>query len=191
MDGVVNCGMLYQWESFMRFGFTIQFPKVYQIEEKFDVNGSSEFGTGTKYFLDPYKYSDIVKYDIQTPYEFSAGLAFNLSFLIITGQASIIDYTQMEFKNPEGIDPSFFADRNSEIKSNMRVYIVVILEPELTLPVLPIKLRAGAIFQQSPFKNDDIDYDRKYLTAVLDLILKELWELILHILTYWWKDIRG
>lgn len=182
-------GMLYQWESFMRFGLTIQFPKVYKIEEKFDVDGSSEFGTGVQYFLDPYKYSDIVKYDIQTPYEFSAGMAFNLSFIIITGQASIIDYTQMEFKNPEGIDPAFFADRNNEIKSNTRVAYNGNVGAELTLPLIPIKLRAGAIYQQSPFKYDDIDFDRKYLTAGVGFNFEGVMGIDIAYSYGWWKDI--
>lgn len=182
-------GMMYQWESFMRIGLTIQFPKIYTIEENFDVNGSSEFGTGQKYFLDAYKYSDQVKYDIQTPYEFTAGAAFNLVLLIITGQASIIDYTQMEFKNPEGIDQTFFTDQNNLIKKNMRVAYNGNIGAELTLPLLPIKLRAGAIYQQSPYKNDDEGFNRKYLTAGAGFNFEGAFAIDLAYSYGWWKDI--
>lgn len=182
-------GMMYQWESFMRLGLTIQFPKIYTIEETFDVNGSSEFGTGQKYFLDTYKYSDQVKYDIQTPYEFTGGAAFNLSFLIITGQASIIDYTQMEFKNPEGIDQSFFSEQNSVIKQTMRVAYNGNIGAELTLPLLPIKLRAGAIYQQSPFEADDPEFDRKYLTAGVGFNFEGVFGIDIAYAYGWWKDI--
>lgn len=182
-------GMMYQWEAFMRLGLSVQFPKIYTIEENFDVNGSSEFGTGQKYFLDPYKYSDQVKYDIQTPYEFTGGLAFNLSFLIITGQASIIDYTQMEFKNPEGIDLAFFSEQNSLIKQTMRVAYNGNVGAELTLPLVPIKLRAGAIYQQSPFEADDPEFDRKYLTAGVGFNFDGVFGIDLAYAYGWWKDI--
>lgn len=183
-------GMLYQWESFMRVGLTVQFPKVYSIEEDFDVNGSSEFGTGQKYFLDTYKYSDLVKYDIQTPYEFSAGAAFNLSFLIVSGQASLIDYTQMEFKDPEGIDPEFFSEQNGLIKKSMRVGYNFNVGAELSLPLLPIKLRAGAIYQQSPFIEDDAAFDRKYLTAGAGFKFGDAFGVDLAYTYGWWRDIH-
>ena len=183
-------GMLYQWESFMRIGLTVQFPKIYTIEEKFDVNGSSEFGTGQKYFLDSYKYSDMVKYDIQTPYEYNAGVAFNLSFLIISGQASLIDYTQMEFKNPEGIDPTFFSEQNSLIKKSLRVAYNFNVGAELSLPLIPIKLRAGAIYQQSPFIADDSAFDRKYLTAGAGFKFGDSFSIDLAYAYGWWEDIH-
>lgn len=182
-------GMMYQWESFMRLGLTIQFPKIYTIEENFDVSGSSEFGTGQKYFLDTYKYSDQVKYDIQTPYEFTAGLAFNLVYLIVTGQASLIDYTQMEFKNPEGIDQSFFSEQNGLIKQTMRVAYNGNVGAELTLPLLPIKFRAGAIYQQSPFEADDPAFDRKYLTAGVGFNFEGVFGIDIAYAYGWWKDI--
>lgn len=182
-------GMMYQWESFMRLGLTIQFPKIYTIEETYDVNGSSEFGTGQKYFLDTYKYSDKVKYDIQTPYEFTAGAAFNLSFLIITGEANIIDYTQMEFKNPEGIDPLYFSERNADIKKLLRVAYNANVGAELSLPLLPIKLRAGAIYQQSPFEDDDPAFDRKYLTAGVGFNFEGVFGIDIAYAYGWWKDI--
>ncbi len=186
-------GMMYQWESFMRLGLTIQFPKIYTIEEKFDVNGSSEFGgefgTGQKYFLDAYKYSDQVKYDIQTPYEFTGGVAFNLVYLIVTGQASIIDYTQMEFKNPEGIDQTFFSEQNSLIKQSMRVAYNGNVGAELTLPLLPIKFRAGAIYQQSPFDGDEEAFNRKYLTAGVGFNFEGAFMIDLAYSYGWWKDI--
>ena len=183
-------GMLYQWESFMRVGLTVQFPKIYTIEEDFDVDGSSEFGTGQKYFLDTYKYSDLVKYEIQTPFEFSAGAAFNLSFLIVSGQASLIDYTQMEFKDPEGIDPAFFSEQNSLIKKNMRVAYNFNVGAELSLPLLPIKVRAGAIYQQSPFAADDASFDRKYLTAGAGFKFGDAFGIDLAYTYGWWTDIR-
>ena len=182
-------GMMYQWESFMRLGLTVQFPKIYTIEENFDVNGSSEFGTGQKYFLDTYKYSDQVKYDIQSPYEFTGGVAFNLVYLIITGQASIIDYTQMEFKNPEGIDQTFFSDQNNLIKQSMRVAYNGNIGAELTLPLLPIKFRAGAIYQQSPFEADDPEFDRKYLTAGIGFNFEGVFGIDIAYAYGWWKDI--
>ncbi len=44
-------GFLYQLENNARFGLTVQFPKTYDIKEKFTVNGSSEFGSGFTYDL--------------------------------------------------------------------------------------------------------------------------------------------
>jgi len=110
--------------------------------------------------------------------------------LIISGQASLIDYTQMEFKNPEGIDPTFFSEQNSLIKKSLRVAYNFNVGAELSLPLIPIKLRAGAIYQQSPFITDDSAFDRKYLTAGAGFKFGDSFGIDLAYAYGWWEDIH-
>ncbi|MFN3695003.1 MAG: S41 family peptidase, partial [Ignavibacterium sp.] len=75
-------GFLYQLPKFARLGLTVQFPKVYKINEDFNVEGKSEFANASV-TLDTDKYSDKVKYDITSPYEIAGGISVNLKGLII------------------------------------------------------------------------------------------------------------
>lgn len=181
-------GFLYQFSDFGRFGATIQFPKTITVKEKFIVEGSSEFANWST-SLDPDDYSDEVKYDITTPFEVSGGLSFKLQGIILSGQLSFINYTELEFSNAEGLSASYISDQNKKIKSLLRQTINYNLGAEYTIPNIGLRLRGGFIFQKSPFDKDEPEFDKKFITAGLGILADGVIGIDLGYAYGWWKDI--
>jgi len=109
-------GVLYQIQNSARVGLTVQFPKTYTVKESFTVNGYSLFNTGQQYNLNSSNYSDNVQYDIVTPFELGAGFSVNVASLILSGQATIIDYSQLKFDNADGLSTEYVASQNKILK---------------------------------------------------------------------------
>lgn len=181
-----KAGLLYQFNDYGRFGLTIQFPKYYTVKEKFDVTGESYF-QNVVYDL-PGGYGDNVKYDIVSPFEFGTGLSVNLKGLILSGQATLIDYSQLKFDNPDGLDQSYVDAQNDTIRTLLGPVINYSLGAEYTVPDLGLRIRAGYIGQPSPYKNDPPEYSRKYFTAGLGFLFAESFTVDLGYAHGWWKD---
>ena len=163
-------GMLYQFNPHTRLGITVQFPKTYTVKEKFDVSGSSSFANGTSYTLDGSKYSDQVQYDIVTPFELGGGLSVNFVGLIVSGQATLIDYSQLKFNNADGLSAEYVAQTNKDIKDQLKSVFNYNVGAEYTFPVLGVRVRAGYIVQPSAYQGDPTDFDHKYITAGLGFL---------------------
>ncbi|MCK7528228.1 MAG: hypothetical protein MZV64_66980 [Ignavibacteriales bacterium] len=182
-------GFLYQFENVARFGATVQFPKTYYIDEEFLVNGSSEFGTGQMYFLDQQYYSDKVSYDVITPFEFNVAGAVNLAGLILSADVTFMDYSQLEFKDPEGLSSSYISDANKEIKDILRSAVNYNVGLEYNVPMIGLKLRGGYLMQQSPFEGDDSDFNHQYVTGGIGFLANGNIGLDLAYAYGWWNDI--
>lgn len=182
-------GFLYQFEDMARFGATVQFPKTFTVNEEFLVNGSSEFGTGQFYELDSEYYSDEVAYDIVTPFELTGAFAVNLKGIILSAEATFIDYSQLKFENPEGLSSSYISDVNKEIKDILTTAINYNLGAEYTIPAIGLRIRGGFINQPSPFDGDDSDYARKFLTAGLGYLANGTVGIDVAYAYGWWKDL--
>ena len=181
-------GFLYQYEDVARFGATIQFPKTYTIDEEFLVDGWSEFAN-EKYFLDTDYYSDKVSYDIITPFELTGAAAVNFKGLIVSAEATLIDYSQLEFDNLEGLTSSYIADANKEIKSILTSALNYNVGLEYTVPTIGLRIRGGFMNQPSAFKDDDSDFDHKYLTGGLGFLANGTIGIDVAYAYGWWKDI--
>ena len=158
-------GIIYQLNDFARFGATIQFPKNFTVKEDFLVSGYSQFGSGYTNNLDKNKYSDNVQYDITTPYELGAGFSINYQGLIFSAEAKIIDYTQLEFSNGDGLSTQYIESVNKDIKDQLRSVFNYNLGVEYTVPEIGLRLRGGYLTQPSAYDGDPSTYDRKYITA--------------------------
>ena len=181
-------GVLYQFNNNSRFGITVQFPKYHTIKEKFTVNGSSEFGSGTSYSLDPSYYSSNVKYDIVTPFELAGGFSVSLKGLILSGEATLIDYSQTEFRNPDGLSTQYVASINKDIKDILRAVVNLNAGLEYTIPDIGIRLRGGFIYQPSPYQGDPSEYDRKYFTAGIGFTADQAVGIDIGYAHGWWKN---
>jgi long-subunit fatty acid transport protein len=181
-------GILYQFNDNARFGATVQFPKYHTIKETFTVNGSSQFGSGSSYSLDPSYYSSNVKYDIVTPFELAGGFSVNLKGLILSGEATMIDYSQTEFRNPDGLSTSYVASINKDIKDLLRAVVNVNAGLEYTIPGVGLILRGGFIYQPSPYQGDPSEYDRKYFTAGIGFLADQTVGIDIGYAHGWWKN---
>jgi hypothetical protein len=181
-------GILYQANENTRVGITVQFPKYNTIKENFTVNGSSTFGSGGPYTLDPSNYSSNVKYDIVTPFELGGGLSVNLKGLILSGQATLVDYSQTEFRNPDGLSEQDIASINKNIKDLLRAVVNFNAGLEYTIPDMGLRLRGGFIYQPSPYQGDPSQYDRKYITAGIGFLANNSVGIDVGYAHGWWKD---
>jgi hypothetical protein len=181
-------GLLYQFNRFSRFGLTIQFPKSYTIKESFTVNGYGLF-QNYKYVLNSADFSDNVKYDIVTPFEIGAGFSFNVVGLILSAQGTLIDYSQLKFDNPDGIDAVTIADLNKSIKNDLTAVINYNVGAEYTIPTIGLRLRAGYFVQPSAYKSDPAKFDKKYLTAGIGFLADETIGLDLAFAHGWYSDL--
>ncbi len=181
-------GFLYQLENNARFGLTVQFPKTYNIKEKFAVNGSSEFGSGFIYDLNSDKYSDNVEYEIETPFELGAGFSVNYVGLILSAQATIIDYSQTTFKNVDGLSEQYAEDLNKNIKDQLKSVFNYNFGIEYNIPKIGLRLRGGYFVQPSPYQGDPSEFNRKYLTAGIGFLTDETVGLDFAYAYGWWKD---
>lgn len=182
-------GMLYQLDKTARFGASIQFPKSFTVKEKFAVDAMSEFGDGTKKYIEPEDFEDKVEYDIVSPFELSAGGSVSLYGLILSAEATMIDYTQTEFENPVGLTEQFISGLNSDIKDNLHSVTNYNLGAEYTFPNIGLRLRGGYFVQPSPYQNDPKDYDKKYLTGGIGFLIDKTISIDLAYTKGYWNEI--
>jgi len=182
----VKLGMIYQLDN-ARFGVTVQFPKDFEINEDFIVNGRSDYASRS-YSLNSKNYSDQVEYKIKTPYEFSAGLSLNLLGLVVSGDATLIDYSQIKFENISGLGESYVSELNKNIKQQLKPVINYNVGAELTLLFLGLRLRGGFFARPSPYTEDDKSFDKKYLTAGVGILAQETFGIDVALVHGWWKD---
>ncbi len=182
-------GMLYQFDRFARFGATIQFPQAYKIKEAFDVDGTSEFGTGQTYSLNKDDYWDEVEYEVYSPFILSGGFSLNYEGFIVAAEASFIDYSQTEFDNPTGLSPQFISGLNKDIRDNLRPVINLNTGAEYTIPDVGIRLRGGFILMQSPYKDDATEFNKKFITGGFGFLIDKTISIDFGYAYGWWKDI--
>jgi len=129
---------------------------------------------------------DQVEYEIKTPFEYSAGAAVKVLILTFSGEAKLIDYSQMQFT--EGLGTQYRIERNKEISDLFRTAVTYNLGAELKVPFLPIWGRIGAMYIQSPYADDPADFDKKYLTAGVGLMLGNVFKIDVAYAYGWWND---
>ncbi len=160
----MKLGMLYQMSNSARVGMKIQFPKSYTVKEKFYTTGYADFGGGIRNTLDEEYYQFNTEYDITTPFEFSIGGAGNILGLIVSGEITLTDYTQIEFSNGSNISETDLLAINKDAKEFLRGVMNYNIGVEYLIPQSYFRVRAGYFVQKSPYVDDDPKYDRKYLT---------------------------
>lgn len=180
-------GMLYQFNQNARFGLTVQFPKEFNIKEKFIVNGRSEYANQT-YFLNQDDYSDEVEYNIVTPFELGGGLSVNFKGLIASAEATLIDYSQIEFSNKAGLGEDYVAGLNKDVKELLGAVINYNLGLEYTLPQIGLRLRGGFFAKPSAYKEDDQTFDKKYFTGGIGFLAEDAVGIDIGFAHGWWKD---
>jgi long-subunit fatty acid transport protein len=181
-------GFLYQIRKFARFGATIKFPTSFSIKEDYSVSVESEFGTGASYNSDtgePYHQ----EYGITTPFIISGGASFNLMGLILSGDISFVDFTQMEFDEGKDIPMEDVSDINRDIKDLYRSVVNLNAGLEYTIPNAGIRLRGGFIYNPSPYQGDPSERNRKYVTGGIGFLADETFAFDMAYAYGWWKDI--
>lgn len=185
----LKIGTIYQLSKIARFGATIQFPKKFSIKETYNFDASSTFGNNeVKLSSDLIDYySDKVEYDITTPFVFTGAASVNVKGLILSGEATLTDYTQTKFSNPKGILAKYITTENKNMKELLRAVAAINVGVEYTIPQVGVRVRGGFISQPSPYKGDASDLGKKYLTGGVGFLADETFAIDVAYAHGWWK----
>jgi len=178
-------GLLYNWKDFFRFGASVKFPSYYTVKEIYYVNARSTFGTGYEYTMES-PINDPIEYEIKTPFEYSVGASTSFLLFTFSGDVKLIDYTQMEFT--KGFDSNYRIERQKEIDELFRTTINYYAGGEIKIPFLPIYGRAGAMYLQSPYVDDPMEFDKKYLTVGGGILFENIFSIDVAYSYGWWTD---
>jgi len=176
-------GLLYNYHDILSFGATVKFPSYYTIEERYSIYGESEFED--YYFTADYP-GAINRYEITGPMEFSGGISASLPLTTLNASLKYVDYSQLEYSNGFSRDELF--SKNNDIKEVFGGTVNWNLGAEFTLPYPALKVRAGFIYNPSPYKGDDAEYDKKYFTAGLGFPLAKVLIFDFAYVHGWWKN---
>ena len=202
LSGVnVLFGGLYNLGTIFRIGATIRTPTRYSIEEDYATYGRSRFTTPDEDGFNSYEdeFDAMIDYDVSTPWKFSAGASVSLIGLTVSAAVEYQDWTQLEFRNAPGQVMAV----NRTIRDVLEPTTNLYTGAEFNLPLLPLAVRGGFIYQPSPFIDAPSELNRKYLTAgvgfrIQDAILLDLalvrgfWESDLFIYDYdYWNENQG
>jgi len=160
-------GLMYRKQGVYKAGFTVRTPTFYDISEDFTDIGKSRFDNGDRFSLEN---PGSTKYSVRSPFVFSGGLSLQATdWLLLAGDAEFTDWTQMEFTNPN----SDLASENRVIRDLFRATTNVRGGAEVLLINYGIRLRAGMVYNPSPYKDDPSSRDQKYYTAGIGAAIDE------------------
>jgi long-subunit fatty acid transport protein len=180
-------GLLFKPNQITRVGVTVNFPTSFKIKETFTEDASSRFFSGSSFSIDPIE--STIEYNITSPYILTAGASVNLRSLILSGEVSYIDYSQMEFDSEGDLTLQEVNNNNKDIVELLRGTANFNVGAEYRIPTTDLRIRGGFMLKPSPFKGDPGDFDKKYITFGLGYLMDESLSLDLGYAYGWWKDI--
>jgi long-subunit fatty acid transport protein len=128
------------------------------------------------------------EYDVTTPWVLSGGIAFSFGeFLVLSGSADVRDYATMKFGDAT---PEVEA-LNTEIQTTFRPTINLRAGAEMQIPLTTIRLRGGAMYLPSPYRDDDESFARKYLTGGVGILFGGTVMLEAAYAYGWWNTFRA
>lgn len=181
----LNIGGLMKINKNLNIAANIKFSKTFTVKETYYVNGESHFGLNTRFVLDP-AIDSKSDYEITTPAEFTFGASYILNNLTVSASTTMIDYSSAKFKS--GFDMIVIDDKNTDIKNQFRSVINLNAGFEYVFPSTNLAVRGGFILMRSPFRDDPIEYDKKFLTAGIGIQLTNSITIDGAYAYGWWKD---
>jgi long-subunit fatty acid transport protein len=180
----LSIGGLMKVNNNLNLAANIKFSKTFTVKETYYFSGESYFGLDTRFVLD----QTIARseYEITTPAEFTFGSSYIINNLTVSASTTMIDYSSAKFKS--GFDLNRLGDKNADIKSMFRTVINLNAGFEYVLPSTNFSFRGGFILMRSPFRDDPIEYDKKFLTVGVGIHLTKSISIDGAYAYGWWKD---
>ena len=179
-------GTLMRLGRLARVAIGMEFPQTFYIEDEKYFYGQLHLDDGQDFYFNSPLSGDSLKqeYEVKIPLRLTSGAAITLRNLILSGSAEFINWPQYKFSN---------GARSTELLSNLtegelRPTLVVRTGAELRVPFLNSQFRAGAIYDPSPFKNQDMAFDRIYATLGYGLLVNHMFKLDLAYMLGFWKQ---
>jgi long-subunit fatty acid transport protein len=160
-------GGLFQLNRSLKLGVAIDFPTTLNVLETYSENDALYYDDG---------YADEVdlgggewEYDVNYPFKFAAGIAFDLKQLTLAGTFEYRDWTQTKFNIPDGY--SLNADYNDLLYENnyfadlFRATTNYHFGGEYRIRGSGLKIRGGYSFIPSPFSEAAGNLNRQYFST--------------------------
>ncbi|MCE1189802.1 MAG: outer membrane protein transport protein [Ignavibacteria bacterium] len=180
-------GLLYQVPKTARFGFTVETPKYFSIEESdyFDAVTYWKYNNPL-YLQSPSDYTYKYKFDVTIPVRATIAASGTFAGLTASGEITWMDYSGIEFSSPDG--DYNYTSRNQQIKNELQEVFDYNLGFEYTVPNSNMRVRAGYFTQNTPYKNMPSGYDKQYLTFGVGFLFERSITLDIAYLHGWWKE---
>jgi long-subunit fatty acid transport protein len=169
----VRFGILYKLENFVAWSVSFKLPTSHSIKETLFRSGRSTFASSHSLVV-PETESQLF-YSFTPPPETTLGAMANFWILTGTAQASYIDYSAMKLNSGVGV----LSERtgiNKRLKDELVAVINLNAGVEFRPPFTGLSLRAGGMYQPSPFKNAPAGASQKFLTAGLGINSNNLFQ---------------
>jgi len=161
-------GLLYRVPERFRLGIGIKTPTAFTVKESFGSFARAYFDNGDVRPSDsPFESTAKTEYDVRTPWVFTVGASLIVQDLVLSGDVEYTDWTQMEFANAN----ADVMAQNRDFKTIFRPTANFRGGIEYDIRQLGVRLRGGYIYNKSPYEGDPSDYDQKYITGGLGILL--------------------
>lgn len=181
-------GLLYRIPDRFRLGFAVKTPTAFSVKETFGTTSRSYFDNGDVRPADsPLETSGSGKYDIRSPWVFSAGSSVMIRDLMISADVDYTDWTQLEFVHAN----QDLLAQNKDMKKIFRPTANLRGGLEYDLSNAGVRLRTGFIYTTSPYQGDPSSFDQKYVTGGLGIVLGGSTMLDLAYARGWWETFRN
>jgi long-subunit fatty acid transport protein len=178
-------GLLFRIPNFFRLGLAVKTPTGYTVREDFSMAARARFDNGdVQPAGEPFTIVGRGQYGVSTPWVWSVGASLQLLFVRVAADVDFTDWTTLEFVNAE---PEIMA-LNREMRDLFRPALNFRLGGEVTL--WEIHIRAGGIYNMSPYADDPMEYDQKYVTVGMGFELGESMMLDAAYAHGWWDTYR-
>ncbi len=183
-------GLMYSIPDRFRLGITIKTPTSFTIKETYGTTGTSTFTTADKngnYSYGPFSNPGSVEYDVHTPWVFGMGVSFIIRDLVLSGDVNYTDWTQLEFA---GNAPPDLIATNNLFKTMFHGTANLRGGAEYEIRDYGVRLRAGFIYNPSPYEGAPSTYNQKYVTGGLGFLMGESAMIDLAYAHGWWQSAR-
>ncbi len=194
-------GALYKIGVLGRIAAKISTPMKLNSVEKWHEN-TKIFDNYDPQYADYSAYTDTSgswEWDVETPYELGVGAAITLfPNFVLAADIKYKDWTQLRCKN---VPPLGDLDSlNLYFKNGLRATSSINLGGEFTVPLINTQLRAGVIYQPTPFlvpqqvgndvvyKKPATDEDQKFITLGAGILIDKQVKLDVAYVRGWWQQ---
>ncbi|HLX12259.1 MAG TPA: outer membrane protein transport protein [Bacteroidota bacterium] len=167
-------GMLYKFGNKSRFGLSVKLPTWYSVRENYDTFGTSVFDVPDTAGNYSYTYDSPFsqRYDVTSPFVFSAGASTDIADLMIAASADYTDWTQMSFSSQDFDVSQLNANIKNTFQSTLNLHIGAEYDVA-SITDFGLRLRGGYAYLPSPYKGDPSSFSQKYITGGIGLIFED------------------
>ncbi len=178
----LKLGALLRPNPATRIGVAMEIPQTFSVKEDYGYDATLSFDDDfSDYFQDNATY----EYDVHIPFRFQGGVALSLGPVLASGSAEYTDWTQFKFNTSD------LRDQNKYFTQDYRGTFKLQVGGEVGLPVLASQARAGFIYNPTPLKGYNSEYNRKYFTLGYGVLFDRIVKVDLAYMYGWWKQFTS